>query len=72
MKFNWSCPALLFTATALPLFVAAQPYPNKSIRMIVTFPAGGGTDFMGRVIGQKLAERVGQRSEERRVGKECA
>jgi tripartite-type tricarboxylate transporter receptor subunit TctC len=63
MKFNWTCPALLplfLIATALPLHVAAQPYPNKSIRMIVTFPAGGGTDFMGRVIGQKLAERVGQ------------
>ena len=28
--------------------------------MIVVFPAGGGTDFMGRIIGQKLAERVGQ------------
>jgi tripartite-type tricarboxylate transporter receptor subunit TctC len=28
--------------------------------MIVTFPSGGGVDFMGRVVGQKLSERLGQ------------
>jgi tripartite-type tricarboxylate transporter receptor subunit TctC len=38
----------------------AQPYPSKTIRMMVPFPAGGGSDTMGRVIGQKLAERLGQ------------
>lgn len=43
-----------------PAAVEAQAYPNKTVRMIVTFPAGGGVDFMGRVIGQKLAERLGQ------------
>lgn len=44
------CPAAAF----------AQAYPSKTVRMIVTFPAGGGVDFMGRVIGQKLSERLGQ------------
>ncbi len=38
----------------------AQPYPAKPIRMMVPFPAGGGSDTMGRVIGHKLAERLGQ------------
>jgi len=38
----------------------AQPYPAKPIRMMVPFPAGGGSDTMGRVIGQRLAERLGQ------------
>ncbi len=52
--------ALLAVATALPLQAAAQAFPNKAIRMIVVFPAGGGTDFMGRIIAQKLSERVGQ------------
>ncbi len=37
-----------------------QGYPAKSIRMIVPFPAGGGSDTMGRVVGQKLGERLGQ------------
>ena len=38
----------------------AQSYPAKPIRMMVPFPAGGGSDTIGRVIGQKLAERLGQ------------
>lgn len=42
--------------TALALPGLAQTYPNKPIRLIVTFAAGGGADFMGRLIGQKLGE----------------
>ena len=38
----------------------AQPYPNKLVRIIVPFPAGGPTDVMARFIGQKLSERLGQ------------
>lgn len=45
---------------ASPAAVLAQAYPAKPVRMIVTFPAGGGVDFMGRVVGQRLSERLGQ------------
>ena len=38
----------------------AQPYPSKPIRMMVPFPAGGGSDTIARVVGQKLTERLGQ------------
>lgn len=38
----------------------SQTYPVKPIRMIVPFPAGGGSDTMGRVVGQKLGVRLGQ------------
>ncbi len=39
----------------------AQPnYPNKPIRLVVPYPAGGGTDTVGRMIGQRLAEAWGQ------------
>src|SRR5512147_3009255 len=38
----------------------AQTYPSKPIRLIVPFPPGGGVDFVGRVVGQKLSERLGQ------------
>jgi tripartite-type tricarboxylate transporter receptor subunit TctC len=36
----------------------AQTYPNRPIRMISPFPAGGGNDVLARVIGTKLAERL--------------
>ncbi len=39
---------------------AQQPYPSKPIRMIVPYPAGGGTDTVGRLIGQRLAESLGR------------
>ncbi len=45
----------LAAATAL-----AQPYPARSIRIIVPFAAGGAVDTVGRVVGQRVAEQVGQ------------
>lgn len=39
---------------------AAQNYPNKAIRIIVPFPAGGPTDVLARVIGQRMSEDWGQ------------
>jgi tripartite-type tricarboxylate transporter receptor subunit TctC len=38
----------------------AQAYPNRPIRWIVPFPAGGTTDLIARIIGQWLTERLGQ------------
>jgi tripartite-type tricarboxylate transporter receptor subunit TctC len=53
--------ALVFAVlAAVPAIAAAQTYPVKPIRMIVPFPAGGGVDFIGRLMGQKLTERLGQ------------
>ena len=40
--------------------VTAQQFPVKPIRLIVPFPPGGGVDFVGRIVGQKLSERLGQ------------
>ncbi len=37
----------------------AQPYPNKPIRMIVPYPPGGGTDALGRIMSERLADRLG-------------
>lgn len=38
----------------------AQAWPAKPIKLIVTFAAGGGADFVGRAIGTKLSESLGQ------------
>src|SRR5688572_4817599 len=39
---------------------AAQAYPVKPIRMIVPFPAGAASDLVGRMLGEKLAEQLGE------------
>jgi tripartite-type tricarboxylate transporter receptor subunit TctC len=48
--------ALLCAVLLLPVVVYADDYPNKPLRMIVPFPAGGPTDLTARIIGQKLSE----------------
>ena len=39
---------------------AAQTYPSRPVRMMVPFPAGGGSDTMGRIVASRLGERLGQ------------
>jgi tripartite-type tricarboxylate transporter receptor subunit TctC len=50
-------------AAALPAFAhvaVAQAYPSRPVRIIVGFPAGGGSDITARLMGQWLSERLGK------------
>ena len=40
--------------------VSAQPYPNRSVRVIIPFPPGGTLDTLGRAVAQKLSDQLGQ------------
>jgi tripartite-type tricarboxylate transporter receptor subunit TctC len=44
----------------LPTAGSAQPYPAKSVRIVIAFPAGGSIDTLGRILAQKLSEQWGQ------------
>ena len=51
---------LLGTALLAPFGAHAQPYPNRPIRIVVPYAAGGAVDIVARTIGQPLAEVLKQ------------
>src|SRR5262245_26538313 len=52
--------ALMSAAGAAGAQESAGNYPNRPLRMIVGFAAGGGNDLFARLVGQKLGENLGQ------------
>lgn len=51
--------AVVAASTALPS-LAETAYPERQIRLVVPFPAGGNTDLVARLIGQKMSDDLGQ------------
>lgn len=52
--------AVAFAAAVATTFAVAQPYPNKPIRIIVPYPAGGTSDILARAIGPGITAALGQ------------
>ena len=40
--------------------ISAQTFPNKPIKIVIPFPPGGATDVVGRIIGKRMSEELGQ------------
>jgi len=59
MQSRASFTAAAVAVTLLSGTAAAQPFPSRSVRIVVGFQAGGGTDIAARVIAQKLSDALG-------------
>jgi tripartite-type tricarboxylate transporter receptor subunit TctC len=55
---RWILAAVLLSISATPSL--AQGYPNRPVRVVVGFPAGGPTDIIARVAAQVLSDSLGQ------------
>ncbi len=51
---------VLIACTPAATPAAAQSWPNRPVTMVVPFAAGGGTDVLGRIVGRRLSELLGQ------------
>ena len=58
---NTLIAAATVLALAIPQFAGAQDYPSRPVRVVVAFPPGGPTDFVGRLITDKMSALLGQR-----------
>ena len=55
-----ACCAAAFATPVVAQSDAAANYPDKAIKLVVPFPAGGTSDVLGRLVGDKLGQALGQ------------
>jgi tripartite-type tricarboxylate transporter receptor subunit TctC len=59
-NFRRSFVTILALAAVVPAAWAQDKWPSKPIKIVVPFPAGGTSDVLARLVGQKLSESLGQ------------
>lgn len=62
MRFLFNCLRMLGVSSLIAASVAsqAQTWPERPVRLVVPFPAGGATDLVARVIAQRVSKDIGQ------------
>jgi putative tricarboxylic transport membrane protein len=61
IRFVAHFAAVALALAAAPIFGAvAQTYPTRSMNMVIPFSAGGPTDVLGRIVGQRMGQSLGQ------------
>jgi tripartite-type tricarboxylate transporter receptor subunit TctC len=60
IRFVLSALVVACTSAAFTSAAWAQPYPNRPIRLLVSYPPGGAADLVARAVGLPLAARLGQ------------
>ncbi len=60
MKTRMFAAVLAAAALALPGLASAQGFPAKPVTIVLSYAAGGPTDFLARTLGEKVSARIGQ------------
>ena len=59
-RWIWGAAVIAVAVPSAAAWAQSAAYPARTVRMIVPWPAGGGTDMLARPIAQKLSDRLGQ------------
>src|SRR5690606_690063 len=57
---HYAARLLACALAALPIGAYAQTYPSSPIRLLLPYPPGGASDFVGRTIANELSKQLGQ------------
>ena len=58
--FVGAASSCAISAALAPAVAQEAPYPSRPIRLVVPYPAGGGTDFFARLVGREMEKSLGQ------------
>ncbi|HTK02756.1 MAG TPA: tripartite tricarboxylate transporter substrate binding protein [Bordetella sp.] len=60
LLYGVAAPAVPWIAGVRRAHADTETYPNRAVRLVIPFPPGAGADFIGRTLGRKLSQDLGQ------------